>query len=202
MSAGSAGETVGSRFAEVLRLATGGWHAGSERGHPSKGRAQLANSVVEQASVNESHPVVLLSFEQLPAAAKSGLDRALTIEVTRSSPFKPGAFTDFAATGQSGALQVAYFGYLRDLAQRIAAGPIELAEWLQWRWTQRWPGDPEAAMRAWVLFLETARDNFSRRGAERVPGRYFSSPPRRRQLGRRPGVVARLRLDRRRGVRR
>ena len=90
-------------------------------GAPSKGRAQLTNSVVEQASVNESHPVVLLSFEQLPAAAKSGLDRALTIEVTRSSTFKPGAFTDFAATGQSGALQVAYFGYLRYLAQRVSS---------------------------------------------------------------------------------
>jgi hypothetical protein len=139
-------------------------------GAPSKGRAQLANSVVEQASVNESHPVVLLSFEQLPAAAKSGLDRALTIEVTRSSTFRPGAFSEFAATGQSGALQVAYFGYLRYLAQRIATGPLELAEWLEWSNTERWPSDPESAMREWVLFVETTRDNFSRRVAERVPG--------------------------------
>jgi hypothetical protein len=92
-------------------------------GSPSKGRARVSNSQVVPATVNESHPLTLMSFEQLPDVVDSGLDRTLVIPVTRESTFLPGCFDDFVRPGDDGTFRVAYGSYIAFLARNMKYGP-------------------------------------------------------------------------------
>ncbi len=92
-------------------------------GSPSKGRARIVNSQVVQGNVNESHPLALMSFEQLPSVQDSGLDRTLVIPVTRESTFLPDCFTSFTRPGDDGLFRMAYGRYLVALARHFKYGP-------------------------------------------------------------------------------
>jgi hypothetical protein len=92
-------------------------------GAPSKARAMVDRQVdgVTLAPVNNSHPVLLLSTEKMPARqdAESMLDRMLTLNLAAESTFRKGDARRITHHGQSGLMQVANAGYLMWLAAKI-----------------------------------------------------------------------------------
>lgn len=139
-------------------------------GAPGRGRGEWSRSTgVQQAATNNSHPVMLMSLEEIPPVAKSGIDRMLTIEVTKKSTFLPDAFDAFKQPGNDGSYQIAYAGYISWLAKRIAEGPTNLAGWLRWRGSKAWPSAPEDRMREWRYLISVSIEDFAKEAGEALP---------------------------------
>jgi hypothetical protein len=137
-----------------------------------RGKLDRDTGAVSEAPKSDTSPVVLLSMEPevITNLANSGIDRMLTINVTRESTFKKDQFHAFAETGKDGRLAHAYAGYIRWLADVITTGAFDgVEQWLEDHGEQAWPTDAQSAFDSWCDFVAESRNRLASEIAEYTP---------------------------------
>jgi hypothetical protein len=137
-----------------------------------RGKLDRDTGAVSEAPQSDTAPVVLLSMEPevITNLANSGIDRMLTINVTRESTFKKDQFPAFAETGKDGRLAHAYAGYIRWLADVITTGAFDGAEqWLEGHGEKAWPTDAQSAFDSWCDVVAESRNHLASEIEEYVP---------------------------------